>query len=491
MTLSKHDIAEYYSDPEVRTAILAQIKNRPTMVVQSRPGKKFVRRNEPGGKPIRILQAQNDASNKSDLAWFTNRRYSEFHPAVGRKTRKVWVDIDPGPERSFEDLKPVVSDVQGVLERMPEVKDTQISYSGGRGFYVRGDLQRKADTDEIRHKLNDRLRELLSDTVVQRKPRGAEVRLDTSTLHNKGSIRADYSVNSATGRVAVPLTARELRGFTPEQADVKRILKEKEFAPGIPRSRRIYALPESEDAQQWTMAIQQHDAKKAGRHWDLRLVDPETGFAHSWAIPRAMFPGAAKKILAVRTPTHTSHYALNFGDSGPQTIGKGYGKGTVQIVHKEPIEVQRSGNNKVKFRRILGEGGGEQYSLFRTKDNMWLLRQEAKDKAEMQKNAGYNEGYEDALAKLGFTKTARPLQKRQNNQAPIAVQDDHLPIGRLIAAMAELNFTGREPNENLRPARRSRSKSEERLNKTVEWSAPSGIPSHFMDGASPILSGRF
>lgn len=489
MTLNKHDIAEYYSDPEVRAALLTQLKNRPTMVVNTREGKSFVRRNTPQGKPIRILQALNDSQNANDLAWYTNRRYSEFHPAIGKKTRQVWVDIDPGPKRTIEELKPVVVDVDNALKRIPLVKSTRISYSGGRGFYVRGDLQRKAPTDEMRKIVQQKLNSLGIEKAVDRKPHKDEVRLDTSTLHNKGSIRADYSINSATGRVAVPLTQRELRGFTPEQAEVKRIIKEKEFAPGIPRSRRIYALPEETEPRQWTMAIQQHDARKAGKHWDLRLVDPDTGFAHSWAVPKSTFPEQAKKVLAVRTPTHTAHYALNFGDIEPQTIGKGYGKGTVRIVHKEPVKIVQSGNNKVKFQRILGGSSGEKYTLFRTKDNMWLLRQEPKeDGATMEKEAAYGQGYFTALMKLGLAKNPGPLDEQRTDELA-DTDDDNLPVGQLVSAIANLDFPI-ETERGKRPPN-PRSRAEERLNKDVEWSATSSIPPFFMEGATPILQGRF
>lgn len=486
MPLSKHDIAEYYADPEVRAALLSQIKNRPVMAIQTRPDKQIVRRNAPDGKPIRILKALNNSRDKNDLAWYTDRRFSEFHPSIGKRTKKIWVDIDPGPTRSLEDLKPVVTDVQGVLERMPEVKDTQISYSGGRGFYVRGDLQRKADTNDIRNRLNSRLLELESDTVVHRKPRGNEVRLDTSTLHNKGSIRADYSINSETGRVAVPLTARELRGFTPAQAEVKRILKEKEFAPGIPRTKRVYALPETKDPRQWTLAVQQHNAKKAGPHWDLRLVDPDTGFAHSWAVPKATFPEDKQKVLAIRTPTHTAHYALNFGAHGPQQIGKGYGKGDVEIVHKEPVEVSDASNNKLRFRRIIGDGKSEKFTLFRTGGDKWLFKKEE----EMQKTSQYQHGFYDALQRLGILKIAKSMEEVSEGSQPLSMGDEKMPAGLLAEAIGQID--SENPTEGRKGSNPpAMSRSEQRLNRDVTWTGSEAIPQRFMDGAAPILPGRF
>ena len=487
--LSKHDIAEYYSDPAVRAEILSQIKNKPVLAVNSREGKTFVRRNAPSGKPIRILKAMNNASDQNDLAWYTDRRYSEFHPTIGRRTRKVWVDIDPGPKRDFESLKPVVSQVENALREMPEVRDTDITYSGGRGFHVRGNLRRKSITDDIRHAINKQLQEKGILGTVFQPPQGREIRLDTSTLKNKGSIRAAYSLNSETGRVAVPLTQRELRGFKPEQASVKRILREKEFAPGVPRSKRIYALPETANDKQWTMSVQEHLARRAGRHWDLRLVDPETGFAHSWAVPKAQFPEEKQRVLAVRTPTHTEQYALNFGDHEPQTIGRGYGKGTVEIVHKEPVKIVKSNNNRVQFDRILGDEK-ERLTLFRTKGDTWLLQRTPSLEKEGTAMVSAREmGYLGCLEKLGLrqqTSDPSPCE----TPSPQDTFDENTPAGGLAATLSKMDLP--DYAKRVRKSDSHGDSAERRLNRDVQWGSPQDIPREFMEGATvPMPGGGF
>lgn len=480
---TKHEIAEYYSDPGVRSAILSQIKNKPVMAIHTLPKGDVVRRNDSKGKPIRILQARNDASNLNDLAWYTDRRFSEFHPTVGNTTRKVWVDIDPGPKKDFEELKPLVGQVENALQAMPEIKDTRISYSGDRGFHVRGTLRKKMPTDDVREKLNTHLKAQEIQGAVFRPPRGSEVRLDTSTLHNKGALRAEYSLNSETGRVAVPLTQRELRGFQPEQADVRKILKEKEFAPGIPRSKRIYAIPEKAADKQWTMSVQEHNAKRAGPHWDLRLVDPETGFAHSWAVPKAQFPEGNQKVLAVRTPTHTENYALNFGARGKQTIGKGYGSGTVEIVHKEPVKIIKADNNRVQFDRIIGDDK-ERLTLFRTKGDAWLLRGHKKEGMSM--SIARENGYRDALYKLGMKTTRRtPDPTPSETTDPLETNDDHIPAGELAKSLALMNI----PDYGARVGGKSPQSSESRLDRDVQWSSSEDIPNDYMTGATTMIPG--
>ena len=289
--LTKHDIAEYYSDPSVQQLIMDQIKNRPVLSVQTHKDRTVYRRNNPNRTPIRISRAENRPNDRNDLAWYTDRRYAEFHPVVGKRTRQAWVDIDPGPDRPLSQVKKDVVEVDNALKALSEMKGTRIVYSGGRGFHVKGELKKRMATDDIRKVVQQAVNKLdIRDSLTNKPPEGGQVRLDTSTLKDQGSLRADYSLNSETGRVAVPLTQRELKGFRPEQASVKRVLTEKEFAPGIRRSRRIYSLPDSAKEKVWTMAVQEHNAKRAGKHWDFRLVDPHTTYAHSWALPKSRIP---------------------------------------------------------------------------------------------------------------------------------------------------------------------------------------------------------
>jgi len=489
------DIAAYYSDPAVRQALLHQLKDRDVLSVQKlRSGAKVYRRNVTPSKPIHITQATGDKTNQRDLAWFTDRRFAEFHPVVSKKTDEVWVDIDPGPQYDFEELKKLIPKVEDALREVSPVDQTQISFSGGRGFHVRGKLTAKKSTNDIRRDIEDALKRNFKsvDGVVFTKPKGSQVRLDTSTLKDQGSIRAIYSLNADTGNVAVPLTERELRGFKPEHASVKRILKEKEFAPGIPRARRTYALPNGVKDKIWTMSVQEHDAQKAGKHWDLRLVDPATGYAHSWAVPKAQFPvERGKPLLAVRTPTHTSNYALNFGDKGPRKIGKGYGKGVVEIKHKEPIKVEDATDNKVVFSRFSDNSdGGERYTLFKAKDDTWLIRRSGNMKKEGSIMAAYDEGYVTALRKLGMASplgVTDPTPPTENKQ-PLEVNDDNVPAGQLASIIANIppeEYTGtRDQAEDD-----SYKNVEDRLNRAVSWGQSQDIPIDYTQGASTTIPG--
>lgn len=175
----------------------------------------------------------------------------------------------------------------------------------------------------------------------------------------------------------------------------------KEFAPGIPADRPTSRLPSIKPSNplRWMMAVQDHEAKRARRHFDLRLVDPSAHKAHSWAIPKAKLPAPGERLLAVQTWTHTPEYALHFGEKGPQTIGKGYGAGRVRMEMKAPTEIVEANNDKVRFNVYEGRDNQE-YLLRRTKDDKWLLinTTKTKDRADVpQSKPKYKEVTPDAI----------------------------------------------------------------------------------------------
>jgi DNA primase len=465
--LSKHDIAEYYSDPAVRRRILDAVQDKQVLAVQVRGDKRVFRRNDPQNKPINISKATGDSTNLKDLAWYTDRRYADFHEVLGDNTDTVWVDIDPGTSVPFQNVKNTAKLVSEALQKEPEISASEIIYSGGDGFHVRGKLTNTIPTQEAHTKIKSLIGTLAIPNITDKLPKQDEIRLDTSTLHPQGALRVPYSINNETGRVAVPLTERELRSFKPEQAELKRILTQKEFAPGIPRSKRMYALPATNADKTWTLAIQEHLARKAGKHWDLRLVDPDTGYAHSWAIPKAKLPETGgKPLLAVRTPTHTANYALNFGDKGPREISKGYGKGTVEIKHKEPVQVTNLKETSLKFKRE----DGTEFSLFNTKGDNWMLK----------KTSAYIRGYNQALIKLGLTHIeARSAYSLDEN---IGDNSHQGPAEYLANALENLT----NPKIQTPPERIS-NKTEERLNRPTEWEAPVQIDPLAMKGPSRMI----
>jgi hypothetical protein len=265
-----------------------------------------------------------------------------------------------------------------------------------------------------------------------------------------------------------------------------------EFAPGIPKERITHAIPEGK-GQVWTLAVQHHDAVKAGPHWDLRLVDPTTTYAHSWAIPRANFPPPGERpYLAIHTPTHSADYALNFGAGSPKSIHVGYGRGTVEIKHKEPVSIISSSPTSIKFIRTTEDGDKQQYSLFHTHSDKWLLKNTtAQDDTMNFAKEAFMLGYATALEKLGVGNSGTSGQSGKNvshsmSTNPLEMGDENLPAGQLASALSQLQ----EPSQTTNM--KNEESAEDRLNRDISWSEPVTMPTDSgRQGASAVIPGAF
>jgi len=482
LELTKDEVRQYYARPEVQRKLLPYLRGHDLVVGQSAGPNSLIYKRYIKGEPIRV-------NSPADLEWYGSRRHTEFHPTIGTRTNELWVDIDSGSSRDLSSVKTLVPEVEDALRRMPQVKNTNIAFSGGRGFYVRGELDKQYSTHEIREKLKAAVRGLAQkkeDVVVDRPPGIDEVRLDVSTFHEKGSIRAPHALHSETGFISIPLTREQLHGFDPMvDANPRKLTMKKEFAPGISMSRATHDLPELKD-KTWTLAVQAHNARKAGMHWDLRLVDPNTTHAHSWAIPKSKLPSPGDApILAVRTPTHTAQYALNYGAKGPKAIHEGYGKGMVEIVHKEPVTVLSSQTDKVKFERTVN-GLPQQYVLFQAKGSSWMIKNITKPAKEASMTP-YTRGRYAALLKLGLADGVQERPSTFEVPVPIEAHDDQMPAGQLAAMMSQMP----EAMTHSEALKTKGENVEGHLNRNTVWSEPHPITNDMATGPSPVMPGRF
>jgi len=139
-----------------------------------------------------------------------------------------------------------------------------------------------------------------------------------------------------------------------------------EFAPGIPSQRKILPVPRvgSTRPEAWGMALQEHAARRAGAHIDLRLVD-KSGRAHSWVIPKGSLPKPGEKIGVLPQPTHTREYAER---KGKFTIPAGYGAGEVRSGGLKPVEVVRSEPGRLLRFNVYGgkKEGNQEFALVTT-----------------------------------------------------------------------------------------------------------------------------
>lgn len=121
------------------------------------------------------------------------------------------------------------------------------------------------------------------------------------------------------------------------------------------------------------LVIQEHDAKRAGKHYDLRIhLD---GRAVSFAVPKARLPEIGERLLAVRTPDHIEEYS----DFEGRIPDGQMGAGTVRKVFDGHVDLLKSDDVGLHL-RVHDEGAGRSrdFVLVRTprgKHDHWLLTQ--------------------------------------------------------------------------------------------------------------------
>jgi hypothetical protein len=129
---------------------------------------------------------------------------------------------------------------------------------------------------------------------------------------------------------------------------------------GIPK-RYKYSNPKKSGPSVWPFSIQEHNADRAGKHYDLRLG--KKGL--SWAIRNWPEPG--QKSLAKQTDDHSLDY-YNFEGE----IKSGYGKGHVKLLDSGETDILKSSPDKISF-LMRDRYLPKRYSLLRTNERDWLL----------------------------------------------------------------------------------------------------------------------
>ena len=127
------------------------------------------------------------------------------------------------------------------------------------------------------------------------------------------------------------------------------------------------------------MVIQEHNAVKAGLHWDLRFEKEFTDknspmygekVLRSFVIPKHRFPKDKEQILAVEVNDHAWNWQYFEGNIGP-----GYGEGSVKCLFREDIEIERFDEKKIIF-----EHEGNKYQIYKcdwlTEDSFMIRKKQ-------------------------------------------------------------------------------------------------------------------
>ena len=395
---TKREIAEYYR--AVAPALLTHAADRPATRMRwpdGTEGEMFVEKNLPQGAPDWLTTVALEHSRRTAhypvldsaaaLVWCAQMGALELHvpqwtlegPAGDRspgKTRRLVVDLDPGPEIDLDHTARIALRVRDLLADAG--LDSWPVTSGSKGIHVYARLPRAVTSQSasrLARTVAKGLAEQTPDLVtaaMKKSERSGRVFVDWSQNNASKTTVAPYSLRARDRPfVAAPRTWDELGDGGLEQLTAAEVLERlasdgdllADLAPArqrhadadeplaetvdltaYRRKRDRQKTPEPfgdapREAGDPIFVIQKHDARRL--HYDVRLE--RDGVLVSWAVPKNLPPETGIRRLAVRTEDHPMDYADFEG-----RIPKGeYGAGTVEIWDRGTIEVEKWRSDEV------------------------------------------------------------------------------------------------------------------------------------------------
>ena len=122
--------------------------------------------------------------------------------------------------------------------------------------------------------------------------------------------------------------------------------------------------------------------------------------------------------------------------------------------------------------------------LFRTRDNAWLLRNSTQTK---KASVVFHAGFESIITKLGLSNPSGKVMQQlstSEGSTPLEANDEHATAGQLAAALSQIP----DEESRTRTSRLRHQSAEDRMNRNTGWDSPTTIPSHFMDGPTPLVT---
>lgn len=154
-----------------------------------------------------------------------NGRTLELHLVLGDTVDYYFVDLDPKDEFDFSQTKEIAAEVSELLADIENVKEVEIRFSGSRGFHIYGYTAGEMKTEEAKQNLKEYMEDYLKHKNDPSLTLGASqnpksMRLDISTYHEKGSLRALGSLSSKTGLKCMTVTREGLKKFEKKLAQI-------------------------------------------------------------------------------------------------------------------------------------------------------------------------------------------------------------------------------------------------------------------------------
>lgn len=201
--LTRKQILDYYKK-NVRN-IWPYLKGQTVIVILAPSKNSFVlRRKRPSDdKHIKLTKLKGIDDERSFEYWI-HRRAIEFHPVLtGKMTPILWLDLDMHTTRSaqararlFEKMKKAAPKIKRVFRKFGVSRIFVYESGQDGGLHFEGDLRKRHNVDKLRKEFTKALDEAFEDdpTFTTGLAKSGQIRLDTTTFHTLGSLRAPFSM---------------------------------------------------------------------------------------------------------------------------------------------------------------------------------------------------------------------------------------------------------------------------------------------------------
>lgn len=201
--LTRKQIRDYYKRVEKR--IWPYLEGQTVMVIFAPRKNEFILRRKRDGDDRYIkLTKLKGIDDQNSLEYWVNRRAIEFHVVLTTKTAPIlWLDLDMHKTRDKAARAALLRKMKKATRRIKKVfREMGVNrvfvYESGQdgGLHFEGDLPKRRNVDALRRAFTKALdKEFEGDEVFTTGlAKSGQIRLDTTTFHHLGSLRAPYSM---------------------------------------------------------------------------------------------------------------------------------------------------------------------------------------------------------------------------------------------------------------------------------------------------------
>ena len=200
--VTRKQILDYYK--KNKRKIWPFLKGQTVMVILGIKRNEFIRRRHgPSGGFIKLTKLDG-IEDPSSFEYWIYRRTIEFHPTLTTSTTPIlWLDLDMHSTKSasaraklLAKMKRAVPKLKKILKDMGVSKVHVYSSGAGGGIHLEGNLDKRRPVDPLRRKFTKALSDAFEGDPVFTTgiAKSGQIRLDTTTIHKLGSLRAPYSM---------------------------------------------------------------------------------------------------------------------------------------------------------------------------------------------------------------------------------------------------------------------------------------------------------